>query len=407
MENGEVKVKFTKEDPSSYNELKGYIDDDKLLEILIQHNPKDDFVQMAGTANQHKELDGYLARIDKDLGEIAHHSELGLSDQILLANDQSINARVAQVQYAQSRFNATPLAGLARLASSDSKDIALALKPAQEAAQAVKEARKKNGAWLSVAGGGFAKGGESRAAMGFYGTNVGYDRTFSFGDDSLIIGAMAGFGGSNYYAKSLNDIAKVVNLGLYGLYQKGNNEIQSNLSFSMIMGERALSGVLGSENLKASSLGVLSHTYYKYRFVLKKGERFDSILKPVGLLSVGHNGIGAYTGTNYKQHALNAFNLGLGAGVEYALLGRKQSYTLSFLARQNVYSSADQIFVSLSNAQNSIGYELNPINLTFQLGFMGSAQLGRGFTLQYGLAGTADIKGGYGGKADVKLEYKF
>lgn len=407
VENGEVKVKFTKEDPSSYNELKGYIADDKLLEILIQHNPKDDFIQMAGTANQHKELDGYLARIDNDLGEIARHSELGLSDQILLANDQSINARIAQVQYAQSRFNATPLAGLARLASNDSKDIALALKSAQESAKAAKEARKKNGAWLSVAGGGFAKGGESKAAMGFYGTNVGYDRTFSFGDDSLIIGAMAGFGGSNYYASTLNDIAKVVNLGLYGLYQKGGNEIQSNLSISMIMGERSLSGVLGSENLKASSLGVLSHTYYKYRFVLKKGERFDSILKPVGLLSFGHNGIGAYTGTNYKQQALNAFNLGLGAGVEYALLGRKQSYTLSFLARQNVYSSADQIFVSLSNAQNSIGYELNPINLTFQLGFMGSAQLGRGFTLQYGLAGVADIKGGYGGKADVKLEYKF
>lgn len=407
VENGEVKVKFTKEDPSSYNELKGYIVDDKLLEILIQHNPKDDFIQMAGTANQHKELDGYLARIDNDLGEIARHSELGLSDQILLANDQSINARIAQVQYAQSRFNATPLAGLARLASNDSKDIALALKSAQESAKAAQEARKKNGAWLSVAGGGFAKGGESKAAMGFYGTNVGYDRTFSFGDDSLIIGAMAGFGGSNYYAKSLNDIAKVVNLGLYGLYQKGGNEIQSNLSFSMIMGERSLSGVLGSENLKADSLGVLSHTYYKYRFVLKKGERFDSILKPVGLLSFGHNGIGAYTGTNYKQQALNAFNLGLGAGVEYAILGRKQSYTLSFLARQNVYSSADQIFVSLSNAQNSIGYEINPINLTFQLGFMGSAQLGRGFTLQYGLAGVADIKGGYGGKADVKLEYKF
>ena len=31
VENGEVKVKFTKEDPSSYNELKGYIADDKLL----------------------------------------------------------------------------------------------------------------------------------------------------------------------------------------------------------------------------------------------------------------------------------------------------------------------------------------------------------------------------------------
>lgn len=397
VENGEVKVKFTKEDPSSYNELKGYIADDKLLEILIQHNPKDDFIQMAGTANQHKELDGYLARIDNDLGEIARHSELGLSDQILLANDQSINARIAQVQYAQSRFSTTPtrFASSARLAGLKGAN---AFIPHNSA---------KNGAWLSVAGGGFAKGGESKAAMGFYGTNVGYDRTFSFGDDSLIIGAMAGFGGSNYYAKSLNDIAKVVNTGLYGLYQKGGNEIQSNLSISMIMGERSLSGVLGSENLKADSLGLLSHTYYKYRFVLAKSSKLESVLKPVGLLSVGYNGIGAYTGTNYKQQALNAFNLGLGAGAEYTLASAKYSYTLSLLAKQNVYSSADQVFVSLSNASNFIGYEINPINLTFQLGFVGSAQLGRGFTLQYGLAGTADIKGSYGGKADVKLEYKF
>ncbi len=93
--------------------------------------------------------------------------------------------------------------------------------------------------------------------------------------------------------------------------------------------------------------------------------------------------------------------------MEYTLASAKSSYTLSFLAKQNVYSSADQIFVSLSNAQNFISYDLNPINLTFQLGFVGSAQLGRGFTLQYGLAGVADIKGSYGGKADIKLEYKF
>ena len=397
VENGEIKVKFTTQDPSSYDELKNYISDDKLLEILIQHNPKDDFVQMAGTANQHKELDGYLARIDKDLGEIARHSELGLSDQILLANDQSINARIAQVQYAQSRFSTTPtrFASSARLAGLKGAN---AFIPHNSA---------KNGAWLSVAGGGFAKGGESKAAMGFYGTNVGYDRTFSFGDDSLIIGAMAGFGGSNYYAQTLNDIAKVVNLGLYGLYQKGGNEIQSNLSFSMIMGERALSGLLGSESLKADSLGLLSHTYYKYRFVLAKSSKLESVLKPVGLLSVGYNGIGAYTGANYKQQAYNAFNLGFGAGAEYTLASAKSSYTLSFLAKQNIYSSADQVFVSLSNASSFIGYEINPINLTFQLGFVGSAQLGRGFTLQYGLAGTADIKGSYGGKADIKLEYKF
>ena len=97
-------MKFTKEDPSSYNELSKYIDDDKLLEILIQHNPKNDFVQMAGMANQHKELDTYLGVINKDMEHIAKNTEMNISEKVLLANDQSINTRIAQARYAQSRF---------------------------------------------------------------------------------------------------------------------------------------------------------------------------------------------------------------------------------------------------------------------------------------------------------------
>ncbi|QOQ90886.1 hypothetical protein HW260_00490 [Helicobacter cinaedi] len=61
-----------------------------------------------------------------------------------------------------------------------------------------------------------------------------------------------------------------------------------------------------------------------------------------------------------RQQAFNAFNVGLGAGVEYALVGKKTSYTFSLLAKQNVHSSANQVFVTLSNAQNFIGYEINP-----------------------------------------------
>ncbi len=396
VENGEVKVKFTKEDPSSYNELKNYINDDKLLEILIQHNPKNDFVQMAGTANQHKELDGYLGVLNKDMEHIAKNTEMNISEKVLLANDQSINTRIAQARYAQSRFAISPI----KLASNDEKDVALAL-------GAIKSMREKNSAWLSMGAGAFMQGGDNKANLSFYSTNVGYDRLFNIGDDELIFGVMAGFGGSNYSASSLSDNAMVMNLGLYGLYQTGKHEIQSNLSVSSISGDRSVQGILGGEKAKADSLGLLSHSYYKYRFLLKETHNFESVLKPVGLFSIGYNGIGEYRGTNYAQQAFNAFNVGLGAGVEYALVSKKTSYTFSLLAKQNVYSSANQVFVTLSNAQNFIGYEINPTALTFQLGFVGTKQFDKGFALQYGLTGMSDIQGGFGGKGDIRLEYKF
>lgn len=396
VENGEVKVKFTTQDPSSYNELSKYIDDDKLLEILIQHNPKNDYVQMAGTANQHKELDGYLGVLNKDMEHIAKNTEMNISEKVLLANDQSINTRIAQARYAQSRFAISPI----KLASNDEKDVALAL-------GAIKSMREKNSAWLSMGAGAFMQGGDNKANLSFYSTNVGYDRLFNIGDDELIFGVMAGFGGSNYSASSLSDNAMVMNLGLYGLYQTGKHEIQSNLSVSSISGDRSVQGILGGEKAKADSLGLLSHSYYKYRFLLKETDSFESMLKPVGLFSIGYNGIGEYRGTNYAQQAFNAFNVGLGAGVEYALVGKKTSYTFSLLAKQNVYSSANQVFVTLSNAQNFIGYEINPTALTFQLGFVGTKQFDKGFALQYGLTGMSDIQGGFGGKGDIRLEYKF
>ena len=168
-----------------------------------------------------------------------------------------------------------------------------------------------------------------------------------------------------------------------------------------------MQGVLGSEKAHTDSLGLLSHNYYKYNFLLKKGENFESLLKPVGLLSLGYDSIGDYRGTNYAQQSFESFNVGLGAGVEYALVNEKNSYIFSLLAKKNLYNSADQVFVSLSNAQNFIGYELNPEPLTFQLDFIGKNQFDNGFALQYWFSVMSDVDGGYGGKGNISLEYKF
>ncbi|PKT76750.1 hypothetical protein BCM35_08045 [Helicobacter winghamensis] len=395
VENGEVKVKFIKEDPSSYKELSKYINNDRLLEILIQHNPQDSFVQMAGTASQYKELEGYLGAIDKDMERIAKNS-VNTIEKVLWANNQSINTRIIQVRHAQKHFAITPV----KLASNDTEATSLAI-------QEIESMREKNNMWLNTSVGAFVQGRDDEADINFYSTNIGYDRLFDIGDDELILGVMAGFGKSNYDASIFSDNSTIVNFGVYGLYQTGNHEIQSNLSISSIRGDRSMQGVLGSEKAHTDSLGLLSHNYYKYNFLLKKGENFESLLKPVGLLSLGYDSIGDYRGTNYAQQSFESFNVGLGTGVEYALVNEKNSYIFSLLAKKNLYNSADQVFVSLSNAQNFIGYELNPEPLTFQLDFIGKNQFDNGFALQYGFSVMSDVDGGYGGKGNISLEYKF
>ena len=392
VEEGQVKVKFLKEDPSSYKELSKHINNDKLLDVLIQHNPKDDFVQMAGTASQYEELEGHLGKIDKDMNDIAKNS-VNIVEKVLLTNNQNINARVSQVRYTQKNFALAPVL----LASNDVEAMSLAFEELET---------KRNKVWANTSAGAFTEG-RGDANLKFYSINVGYDKVFDRDNGELMLGVMAGLGRSNYDASIFNNQATLVNFGFYGLYQTGNHEFQTNLSISSINGDRSVQGVLGSENAKSNSYGLLSHNYYKYHYALKKGEKFESFIKPMGLLSVGYDGIGTYKGSNYAQKGFDAFNIGLGAGVEYALVGEKESYGFSLLARQNIYNSANQVFVSLSNAKSFIGYELNAEPLTFELDFIGRRELDKGFGLQYGFSIMSDVEGGYGGRGNINLEYKF
>ncbi|WP_270972004.1 S6 family peptidase [Campylobacter upsaliensis] len=392
VEEGQVKVKFLKEDPSSYKELSKHINNDKLLDVLIQHNPKDDFVQMAGTASQYEELEGHLGKIDKDMNDIAKNS-VNIVEKVLLTNNQNINARVSQVRYTQKNFALAPVL----LASNDVEAMSLAFEELET---------KRNKVWANTSAGAFTER-RGDANLKFYSINVGYDKVFDRDNGELMLGVMAGLGRSNYDASIFNNQATLVNFGFYGLYQTGNHEFQTNLSISSINGDRSVQGVLGSENAKSNSYGLLSHNYYKYHYALKKGEKFESFIKPMGLLSVGYDGIGTYKGSNYAQKDFDAFNIGLGAGVEYALVGEKESYGFSLLARQNIYNSANQVFVSLSNAKSFIGYELNAEPLTFELDFIGRRELDKGFGLQYGFSIMSDVEGGYGGRGNINLEYKF
>ena len=412
VENGEVKVKFTKEDPSSYNELKNYINDDKLLEIVIQHNPKNDFVQMAGMANQHQELNSYLAGVNQNMNNMATNNGSAMSNKVLYANNEAINTRVMQVKVMQPTFSKYKLVMNTAQNTQANAEIASDTEPSafdeiRMIIESIEEQRKKNNAWVNVGGGYF---GQSGGNLVFYGTNLGYDRLFSFGSNDYLIGAMAGIGGSNYSLSGIKDTSLFYNVGFYvNTDIQEVHEVQSNMNFSYMDSNKTIESQnnMPSDSMRAGTFGWLWSSYYKYKFDFGNLGEFKQVLKPVGLINIGFNGIGAFSGTTYKQKAYNDFNLAIGAGVEYSIVKENAIYSAQVIAKQGVYSSGDQIFVSLSNAQNFMGYDLRNNTLGFQLNFTGYNKFDYDLSLQYGISSLFDIQGNFGVKGDVRLQYKF
>lgn len=405
-------MKFTKEDPSSYNELSKYIDDDKLLEILIQHNPKNDFVQMAGSANQHQELNGYLAGVNQNMNNMATNNGSAMSNKVLYANNEAINTRVMQVKVMQPTFSKYKLVMNTAQNTQANAEVASdtemsAFDEIRMIIESIEEQRKKNNAWVNVGGGYF---GQSGGNLVFYGTNLGYDRLFSFGSNDYLIGAMAGIGGSNYSLSGIKDTSLFYNVGFYvNTDIQEVHEVQSNMNFSYMDSNKTIESQnnMPSDSMRAGTFGWLWSSYYKYKFDFGNLGEFKQVLKPVGLINIGFNGIGAFSGTTYKQKAYNDFNFALGAGVEYSIVKENAIYSAQVIAKQGVYSSGDQIFVSLSNAQNFMGYDLRNNTLGFQLNFTGYNKFDYDLSLQYGISSLFDIQGNFGVKGDVRLQYKF
>ncbi|MDY5950434.1 MAG: S6 family peptidase [Helicobacter sp.] len=412
VEDGQVKVKFTKEDPSSYNELKNYINDDKLLEIVIQHNPKNDFVQMAGMANQHQELNSYLAGVNQNMNNMATNNGSAMSNKVLYANNEAINTRVMQVKVMQPTFSKYKLVMNTAQNTQANAEVASDTEPSafdeiRMIIESIEEQRKKNNAWVNVGGGYF---GQSGGNLVFYGTNLGYDRLFSFGSNDYLIGAMAGIGGSNYSLSGIKDTSLFYNVGFYvNTDIQEVHEVQSNMNFSYMDSNKTIESQnnMPSDSMRAGTFGWLWSSYYKYKFDFGNLGEFKQVLKPVGLINIGFNGIGAFSGTTYKQKAYNDFNFALGAGVEYSIVKENAIYSAQVIAKQGVYSSGDQIFVSLSNAQNFMGYDLRNNTLGFQLNFTGYNKFDYDLSLQYGISSLFDIQGNFGVKGDVRLQYKF
>ncbi|QOQ91957.1 anticodon nuclease [Helicobacter cinaedi] len=406
-------VKFLASAPDSFAELNKNISHEQsryseILEALIQANPKDDAIDTATRTDNYSVLDKRIQTIDSDLNEIAQGNKTRQTRNLLFSNDQTINTRISQVRLAQSGRNKH-----LRFAQNDTMYRIQSLMQGAVRSDAMpsyareRELDLSNSVWLNVGGGYF--GGDSK--MGFGATNIGYDRLIYAGSSDILLGAMFGFGGSNAYTGDMTDSAMFYNIGLYlhsifdsqgGKY--GGHEIQSNISFSINDNRKTIE----SKSAKNTAFGTLFALYYKYNFILVQNDTISHALKPVVVLALGYNRNGAFEIDEYKQATYNSVNFSYGLGVEYNAVMSESFYSLALTLKDMAYSGGERVFMSLSGAQNFIGYSLESApRFSAEINLIGSHKLTDALYLQYGIAGMLDSGTNYGAKGDIKIGYKF
>ncbi|OBV29605.1 hypothetical protein BKN38_01695 [Helicobacter sp. CLO-3] len=446
VENGEIKVSFTQDDPKSLAELSKHNERADILEAILTHNPNDDTIDRAARTGDYALLGAYVGAIDSDMASIARINQQAFSEQILLTNNEAINTRILQASINQARAMSA-LQKRVRLADTSDKALKERL---DEVAQAQKELARKNSMWLNV-GGGYFKQSAAGSHNAIYGTNIDYDRFFATRGADILLGAMLGVNGANAMAKTHKDTTRIYNAGLYLSIRARQNEIQANLNGLILDTERSFGGTFGEEKIDSATGAMLFSAYYKYAFRLGKGNisadshaldsgafgggaldsgnsldssadsvgvgnasdlggsasHFAHILKPVGQLSFAYNGGGGFRSQNFRQQSINDAYLALGVGGEYVLSSKDASYALQILARATLFHTQDKILVTLSNANNFISYDLRHAPVNFALNFMGQNALTSALSLSYGLSALIDSSANFGLKGDVKLEYKF
>ena len=408
IRDGKIQLSFTKDDPKSLSELSKHTQSSKsneILEALLQHNPNDDFIDSAVNTNNYKLLNTYISGIEDNMQNIIDSNDSRVNSKLLFSNNDAINSRVSKVKYNSyadiTRLNEYKLASI---------DKALSLKLILDA---IKKNKLRNNVWLNAGGGYFRE--NSTSDMYFYGTNLGYDNTIAINDSTILLGVMAGFGISNYKSQAITNNSKYYSVGLYMDSSAYANEFQSNINFSymdslknmQVNVAKSITDKARLDSVKNNSMGVLWSNYYKYSFSIGESNNYKHYLKPVLALDLEFNNINGFESDSYKQKTLNNIGFDVGGGLEYSVVGQSSVYTLQFLTKDNVWNMEDKMFLSFSNSQKFIGYELNSKALNFQLNFNGFVALPMNFAIQYAASALADINGSIGGRGDIKFEYRF
>ena len=376
-------VEFRRDDPRNFSNLNPHIKNSAhspLLEILLQHNKNDESIDKAVNMSDYSALNQRLAQIDTSLKTIANADSAALKTLPLLQK-QEINARIQQNRFTTAKF------ALAKITNPAQKsDIVPTL-------LYLDENERQNRVWSGASASFFGNGSDKFSLQS---VSIGYDRKL-FGDEFLL-GILASLTNTQLSSDETSLNSKIYTLALYSdaLFRQG--ELQNELSFSLLNGDKGFESESGSYK---SFYGFFESVYKVQTAFLPQS------IKPIVLGRVNLRHFDEFSTATYKQKADDDISVDLGVGVEWLWQKESGFYSASFVAERDIYHSQKERLMSLTGAQKFVAYETNESSFAYQLYLAGLENFKNGIYLRYGLSGFVDSKAYKGFKADVQVGYRF
>lgn len=376
-------VEFRRDDPRNFGNLNPHIKNPAhlpLLEILLQHNKNDESIEKVVNSGDYTALNQRLAQIDTSLKTIANADSAALKTLPLLQK-QEINARIQQNRFTTAKF------ALAKITNPAQKsDIVPTL-------LYLDENERQNRVWSGASVSFFGNGSDKFSLQS---VSIGYDRKL-FGDEFLL-GILASLTNTQLSSDETSLNPKIYTLALYSdaLFRQG--ELQNELSFSLLNGDKGFESESGSYK---SFYGFFESVYKVQTAFLPQS------IKPIVLGRVNLRHFDEFSTATYKQKADDDISVDLGVGVEWLWQRESGFYSASFVAERDIYHSQKERLMSLTGAQKFVAYETNEPSFAYQLYLAGLENFKNGIYLRYGLSGFVDSKAYKGFKADVQVGYRF
>lgn len=382
-ENNTFFVQFVRENPRNFGNLNPHIKNpahSPLLEILLQHNKNDASIDKAVNMSDYTALNQRLAQIDTSLKTIANADSAALKTLPLLQK-QEINARIQQNRFTTAKF------ALAKITNPAQKsDIVPTL-------LYLDENERQNRVWSGASASFFSNDSDKFSLQS---VSIGYDRKL-FGDEFLL-GILASLTNTQLSSDETSLNPKIYTLALYSDALFRHGELQNELSFSLLNGDKGFE----SENGSYKSFYGFFESVYKVQTAF-----LPQSIKPIVLGRVNLRHFDEFSTATYKQKADDDISVDLGVGVEWLWQKESGFYSASFVAERDIYHSQKERLMSLTGAQKFVAYETNEPSFAYQLYLAGLENFKNGIYLRYGLSGFVDSKAYKGFKADVQVGYRF
>lgn len=382
-ENNAFFVQFVRENPRNFGNLNPHIKNSAhlpLLEILLQHNKNDESIEKVVNSGDYTALNQRLAQIDTSLKTIANADSAALKTLPLLQK-QEINARIQQNRFTTAKF------ALAKITNPAQKsDIVPTL-------LYLDENERQNRVWSGASASFFSNDSDKFSLQS---VSIGYDRKL-FGDEFLL-GILASLTNTQLSSDETSLNPKIYTLALYSDALFRHGELQNELSFSLLNGDKGFESESGSYK---SFYGFFESVYKVQTAFLPQS------IKPIVLGRVNLRHFDEFSTATYKQKADDDISVDLGVGVEWLWQKESGFYSASFVAERDIYHSQKERLMSLTGAQKFVAYETNEPSFAYQLYLAGLENFKNGIYLRYGLSGFVDSKAYKGFKADVQVGYRF